>query len=71
MIWVYLHYNYFYSYSAVIDFSRQNLTSTDVNLTTKVDPRVETLVMLNCLLLFFIHLKLELLTQFPVTNDEK
>ena len=30
MLWVYGHYTYFYSYSAVIDFSRQNLTSTDV-----------------------------------------
>ena len=30
MLWVYGHYKYFYSYSAGIDFSRQNLTSTDV-----------------------------------------
>ena len=30
MLWVYDNYNYFYSYSAGIDFSRQNLTSTDV-----------------------------------------
>ena len=30
-----------------------------------------TLVLLNCLFLFFIHLKLELLTQFPASNDEK
>ena len=28
-------------------------------------------VLLNCLLLFFIHLKLELLTQFPASNDKK
>ena len=28
-------------------------------------------MMLNCLSLFFIHLKLELLTQFPAPNDEK
>ena len=28
-------------------------------------------VLMNCLFLFFIHLKLELLTQFPATNDEK
>ena len=25
----------------------------------------------NCLFLFFIHLKLELLAQFPASNDEK
>ena len=30
-----------------------------------------TLVLLNCLKLFFIHFKLELLTQFPASNDEK
>ena len=30
MLWVYGHYEYFYFYSAGIDFSRQNLTSTDV-----------------------------------------
>ena len=33
--------------------------------------RVLTLVLLNCFKLFFIHLKLELLTQFPASNDEK
>ena len=27
--------------------------------------------LMNCLFLFFIHLKLELLTQFPASNDEK
>ena len=30
MLWVYGHYKYYYSYSAEIDFSRQNLTSVDV-----------------------------------------
>ena len=30
MIWVHDHYTYFYSYSAGIDFKRQNLTSTDI-----------------------------------------
>ena len=30
MLWVYGHYKYVYSYSTGIDFSRQNLTSTDV-----------------------------------------
>ena len=30
-----------------------------------------TLVLLNCFKLFFIHLKLELLTQFPASKDEK
>ena len=30
MTWVYSHYKYVCSYSAGIDFSRQNLTSTDV-----------------------------------------
>ena len=29
-----------------------------------------TLVLLNCLFIFFIHLKLESLTQFPALNDE-
>ena len=33
--------------------------------------QVLTLVLLNCFKLFFIHLKLELLTQFPASNDEK
>ena len=28
-------------------------------------------MLLNCLFLFFIHLKLELLTQLPASNDEK
>ena len=39
MLWVYGHYKYVYSYSAGIDFSRQNLTSTDMILMTKVYPR--------------------------------
>ena len=30
-----------------------------------------TVMLLNCLFLFFFHLKLELLTQFPASNDEK
>ena len=30
MLWAYGHYKYVYSYSAEIDFSRQNLTSVDV-----------------------------------------
>ena len=30
MLWVYDHYKYVYSFSAGIDFSRQNLTSIDV-----------------------------------------
>ena len=30
MLCVYGHYKYFYVYSAEIDFSRQNVTSTDV-----------------------------------------
>ena len=30
MLWVYVHYKYFHSYSAGIDFRRQNLTSQDV-----------------------------------------
>ena len=30
MLWVYGHKKYYYFYSAGIDFSRQNLTSTDV-----------------------------------------
>ena len=36
MLWVYGHYKQFYSYSAGIDFSRQNRRQI---LTTKVDPR--------------------------------
>ena len=30
MLWVYGHYKYLYSYIVGVDFSRQNLTSTDV-----------------------------------------
>ena len=36
MLWVYGHYNYFYSYNAGIDFSRQYRRQI---LTTKVYPR--------------------------------
>ena len=53
MLWDYGHYKYFYSYSAGIDFRRQNLTST-------VDPRtvrVKALSQNN-----FTHLKLCLAT---------
>ena len=32
---------------------------------------LSTLLLLNCLFPFFIHIKLELLKQFPVSNDEK
>ena len=44
MLWVYDHYKYLYSYSAGIDFSRQNLASESgvyrrQILKTKVDPR--------------------------------
>ena len=28
-------------------------------------------VLLNCLFIFFIHLKLEFLKQFPASNDKK
>ena len=30
MLWVHGHYKYIYSYSAGIDFRRENLTSTDI-----------------------------------------
>ena len=33
--------------------------------------RLLTLVLLNCFNCIFRHLKLELLTQFPASNDEK
>ena len=43
MLWVYGRYKYFYSHSVGIDFSHQNLMSTDDRhcqiLTTKIDPR--------------------------------
>ena len=40
MLWVNGHYNYIPPYSAVIDFSRQNWLSIEVQiLSTKVDPR--------------------------------
>ena len=45
----YLCYKYFYSYSAMIDFSGQNLTS----LTTEVDPRAVRANFHRCL--FFIN----------------
>ena len=31
---------------------------------------INTLLMLNCLSIYFIHLKVELLTQYPTPNDE-
>ena len=37
MLWVYDHHKYAYTYIAGIDFRRQNLPSTFVRLTTKVD----------------------------------
>ena len=43
MVWIYGHYKYFYSFSAGIDFKRQNLSESDVYirqiLTSNVDPR--------------------------------
>ena len=49
MLWVHGHYKYVLSFSAEIDFRRQNLTSTDIRfwrlksrrqiLTPKIDPR--------------------------------
>ena len=41
MLWVYGQYKYVDPYSVGIDFSRQNLTSTDILSTKacKVDPR--------------------------------
>ena len=43
MLRVYGHYKYLYSFSAGIDFRRQNLTSVYRRqiLTSKVDPRTE------------------------------
>ena len=32
---------------------------------------ISTITLLYCLFLFYIHLKLELLTQFPALNDKK
>ena len=40
MLWVYEHYKLFNSFSAGIDFRRQILTTKSI-LTSKVDPRVE------------------------------
>ena len=47
MLWVYGHYRYFYSYSAGTDFSRQNLTSTDVGCSRIVRPSVRPAVRLS------------------------
>ena len=47
MLWVYGHLKYFYSYSAVIDFNRQNLTSTDVFL----------IIINNCIFVFDCHMR--------------
>ena len=38
MLWVYDQYKYVNSYSAAIDFSRQNLTSVDVRFWLKSIP---------------------------------
>ena len=60
-------------------FTTVNVTPTIVKTTFSPNadlmlcqwlPRIN-LILLNCLLLFFIHLALELLTQFPALNDEK
>ena len=44
---------------------------TGVEIEIIIDNLILTIALLNCLLLFFIHLKLELLTQFPASTDEK
>ena len=72
MLWVYGHYQYVDSYSAESDFSRQNLTSTDVRFCRlKSIPALWglTLFTLRGSLIIFRRLKLELLTQFPASND--
>ena len=40
-------------------------------LKIRITPAYLTLVLLNCFNCIFHHLKLELLTQFPASNDEK
>ena len=51
------------------DGPQSNNIKAFLMLTTS-DNRLNNLL-LNCLLPFFIHLKLKLLTQFPASNDEK
>ena len=50
----------------------QSLTNLRPSLGSYLDAiMVLTLVLLNCFNCIFRHLKLELLTQFPASNDEK
>ena len=51
MLWVYGHYKYARSYSAGIDFRRQNLTSTDVRFW-----RLKSIAALQGLMTIFIKL---------------
>ena len=47
------------------------LWKTLCNIIAHIILYILTLVLLNCLFPFFVHLKLELLTQFPASKDEK
>ena len=57
MLWVNDHYKYLSSYSAGINFRRQNLSDSDVYrrqiLTTKVDPRAVRVKVLSTTICFF------------------
>ena len=61
MLWVFAHYEYFNSYSAGIDFRRQNLTST-------VDPRAITVKLL-CFAIFLYLVLCELHARHRPSQD--
>ena len=58
MLWVYCHGEYFYSYSAGIDFRRLNLTSMDNRFRREVAPRavrVNGPILFKMLEAFYFH----------------
>ena len=58
MLLVYNYFKYFNSFGAGIVFRRQNLTSSDVDLTYKDGPRTEGVKAINYLIHIVTHLKL-------------
>ena len=51
--------------------NRGTVTQLQVSEKSNLVIQILTLVLLNCFNCIFRHLKLELLTQFPASNDKK
>ena len=64
MLWVSSQYKCFWSYSAGIDFRRQNLTS-------KVGPRAERVITFSVCVFFSSFEEAEIADAISASNDEK